>query len=70
MSTIVAKTRRVVSPLLDREAKIAARRRVIGLWKDQYRDMIKENKKMRKEWDRKVDTLHHEWDRLRKKQNN
>jgi len=50
MSQATTKTRQTISPLLDRGARLAARKRVIGLWKDQYRDMIKENKKIRKEW--------------------
>lgn len=51
MGTTTAKK---TSLLLDRDAKIAARKRVIGLWKDKYRDMIKENKKLRKEWSKRA----------------
>ncbi|MEK7509573.1 MAG: hypothetical protein AAB605_02570 [Patescibacteria group bacterium] len=57
MSTTIAKTRRIISPLLDRKARIVARERVIGVWKNQYREMIKENKKIRKEWDKRVKKL-------------
>ncbi|OGG72981.1 hypothetical protein A3A38_04540 [Candidatus Kaiserbacteria bacterium RIFCSPLOWO2_01_FULL_53_17] len=57
MSNTAAKTRRITSPLLDRRARLAARKRVIGLWKNQYREMAKENKKVRKEWDTRVKKL-------------
>ena len=68
MSTTATKTRRIVSPLLDREAKIAARKRVIGMWKGREGEMIKEVERGRKEWDKKADGLHRECERLRKKQ--
>ena len=52
--------------------QIEARRSVIGMWKGRAGEMIKEVERGRKEWDKKVDKLHREWDRLRrnKKQNN
>ncbi len=40
---------------------LAARRvalmRMKGMWKDRAKEMIKENKKLRKEWDKRVEKL-------------
>ena len=45
------------SLLLDRAAQQAARARVIGIWKGHTGAMIKENRKIRKEWDKRVKKL-------------
>ena len=45
------------SLLLDRVAQQAARARVIGIWKGHTGAMIKENRKIRKEWDKRVKKL-------------
>ena len=54
MNTRTAKAdqKKLTSPLLDREVRLAARKRVIGIWKGKSREMIKENQKIRKEWDK------------------
>ena len=42
-------------------ADLAKRRvavmRIKGMWKDRYKEMIKENKKLRKEWSKRVEKL-------------
>ena len=43
--------------VLDREARIAVRKRVVGLWKGRVREMIRENRKIRKEWSKRVKNL-------------
>jgi len=48
---------RLTSPFLDREARLAARTRVVGMWKGRLNAMIKENRKIRKEWDKRVKKL-------------
>ncbi len=40
----------IPTPLLDRSTRLAARKRVIGIWKGHIKEMIKENKEVRKEW--------------------
>ena len=55
--TAIKMNGRTTSPLLDRGARLAVRKHVIGVWKGKYRNMIKENKKIRKEWDRRVKKL-------------
>ena len=43
-----------LSPMLDPQARLAALRQIRGMWKNRKPDPIKELKKMRKEWDRKL----------------
>ncbi len=47
----------LTSLLLDRTAQQAALARVIGVWKGHTSAMIKENRKIRKEWDKRVKKL-------------
>ncbi|MDP1722146.1 MAG: hypothetical protein Q8L37_02960 [Candidatus Gottesmanbacteria bacterium] len=47
----------LTSLLLDRTAQQAARARVIGIWEGHTGAMIKENRKIRKEWDKRVKKL-------------
>jgi hypothetical protein len=48
---------RLTHPFLDREARLAARKRAFGIWKGHTDAMIKENRKIRKEWDKRVKKL-------------
>jgi hypothetical protein len=50
-------SRKLVSPLGNLVVRREALKRMRGMWKDRYHDMIKENKKLRKEWDKRVNKL-------------
>lgn len=43
--------------VLDRKARIAARKRVVGLWKGCVGEMVRENRKIRKEWGKRINRL-------------
>ena len=43
--------------ILDRKARITARKRVVGLWSGRVKEMIRENRKLRKEWSNRVKRL-------------
>ena len=47
----------LTSPFLDQEARLVARKRAFGIWKGHTSAMIKENRKIRKEWDKRVKKL-------------
>jgi len=38
--------------MLDSAAKLAVRKRVVGLWKGKVNEIIEEGRKIRKEWDK------------------
>ena len=43
--------------ILDRKARLATRKRVVGLWRGRVKEMIRENKKLRKGWDKRIKKL-------------
>ena len=45
------------SPLLDRKARRVALEKIRGMWKGRTKEMIQENRKIRKEWDARVKKL-------------
>ena len=54
----IAKRRSPIShPLIGPEERLAVWRSVQGMWKNRKPDPVKELKKMRKEWDRKLPPL-------------
>ena len=58
MATNHVKTQKILlSPLLDRAQRLAARKRVVGIWKGRVQEMVKANKKDRKSWDSRLKKL-------------
>jgi len=43
--------------VLDRDARLEARRRVVGLWRGKVKVMIADARKLRREWDKRLAKL-------------
>jgi len=54
MSKTMTKNNDAASLMLDRAARVLARKRVRGLWKGKTAVLIKETARLRKEWDRRT----------------
>jgi len=54
MGKTITRNNDAASLMLDRTARVLARKRVRGLWKGKTAILIKETARLRKEWDRRA----------------
>lgn len=59
MSNVSTKTRHgsAAEFVLDRDARMEARKRVVGLWRGKVKVMIADARKLRREWDKRLSKL-------------